>query len=362
MQPNQSESFRVTPDGSVVRSDGSVVYFSIKRFTEDICRDGCCFICGAARNSVPFNDEHVIPRWLLRRHGLFDQEVILPNGTGLRYGQYVLPCCASCNSVLGRGVEERVGALVNAGYEAVCDHLLAEGPGLLFRWLTLVFLKTHLKDRQLRFHRDRRLGEVAIGDLYEWEALHHVHCVARSLVTDSKLHPHVWGSFMCLRVRPGRSSSEFDFGDCYAPKTILLQTGEIGLVAVLNDSCGAQSLFRQAGERLGTSLDPIQLRELAAHLAFGNMLLKDRPVFSSVFPDLRSHVILAEVPATAECREHEQREFGAILLQFLSGATDGWTNWDSIRPLVAEGRYSFLFNDKGEFIEDPLLPAPVGDP
>ena len=101
-----------TPDGSVERGDGTVAYFSADRFVEQVCNAGHCFTCGKARNETTFNDEHVIPRWLLKRHGLFQQQILLPNLVPLNYRSYTVPCCASCNALLGAKVEERVSALL----------------------------------------------------------------------------------------------------------------------------------------------------------------------------------------------------------------------------------------------------------
>ena len=55
-------------DGTVLDKDDRVVFFSTERFVKDICLGNCCFICGVAPGSVEFNDEHILPDWLLRRH------------------------------------------------------------------------------------------------------------------------------------------------------------------------------------------------------------------------------------------------------------------------------------------------------
>jgi hypothetical protein len=62
-------------DGSVIDDNGKLIFFSTQRFVNDICLGHCCFICGAAPSSVPFNDEHVIPEWVLRRFGLFSKSI-----------------------------------------------------------------------------------------------------------------------------------------------------------------------------------------------------------------------------------------------------------------------------------------------
>ncbi|MGH6989586.1 MAG: hypothetical protein ACREFD_00685 [Stellaceae bacterium] len=187
-----------TPDGSIVDKDGRVVFFSCERFVRDICEGDSCFICGASRSTKPFNDEHVLPEWVLRRYGLLSRRVNLPNGTSFRYDQYTVPCCVDCNTLMGRQIETPVSELIGKGADAVNQHLESRGSLLFFVWLGLIFLKTHLKDRQLRFNRDQRKPDDPISALYTWETLHHIHTVARCFYTGCRISANVFGSFLAL--------------------------------------------------------------------------------------------------------------------------------------------------------------------
>ena len=50
---------------SVVDAEGKVIFFSTERFVKDICLGDFCFICGADPSEKQFNNEHILPRWLL---------------------------------------------------------------------------------------------------------------------------------------------------------------------------------------------------------------------------------------------------------------------------------------------------------
>ena len=127
-----------TSDGSFLDHSGKVLFFSKDRFVNDICLGRCCFICGAQPGSKVFNDEHVIPEWVLRKFNLFNRAITLPNGGTVKYGRFKVPCCQDCNSLMGRQIEERISKVVNAGPEAVQKHI-AEGNGLeFFVWLGLI--------------------------------------------------------------------------------------------------------------------------------------------------------------------------------------------------------------------------------
>jgi hypothetical protein len=88
----------VTEDGSIIDRVGKVIFFSAQRFVDDICLGNCCFICGAKPEHKPFNNEHILPEWLLRRYDLFSRTITLPNDRTVRYDRYTVPCCVDCNS------------------------------------------------------------------------------------------------------------------------------------------------------------------------------------------------------------------------------------------------------------------------
>jgi hypothetical protein len=105
----------------------------------------CCFICGVKPSAAAFNDEHVIPDWILRRFDLHSDEDWSPEPGDLTYSGYKIPCCENCNLLMSEVLEIPISKLVGQGYNAVADHLCREGSWLLFTWLALIFLKTHLK-------------------------------------------------------------------------------------------------------------------------------------------------------------------------------------------------------------------------
>lgn len=123
----------------VMGPDGRTLFFGVNSFRSVVCCGESRFYCGASKGSKPFNDEHVIPRWLLRKHTMFDQTRGLPNRTSMVYSQYTVPCCEECNSFLGRAVEKPVRDLFDGGYQNLIEYLKREGPWLLSVWLALVF-------------------------------------------------------------------------------------------------------------------------------------------------------------------------------------------------------------------------------
>jgi hypothetical protein len=126
--------WRRTEDDSVLDDAGKVIYFSLERFVRDIALGDCCFVCCASPADVPFNNEHVIPEWILRRFALFDRFLTLPNGASTRYDRYTVPCCVACNDLMGRAIEQPTSALTEGGYDAVQAWCEQHGESICLGW------------------------------------------------------------------------------------------------------------------------------------------------------------------------------------------------------------------------------------
>jgi hypothetical protein len=348
--------FLKTRDGSFLDEDRKVLYFSCERFVRDICEGNCCFICGASPTEKAFNNEHALPNWLLRRYGLHKRAITLPNDTTFRYDQYTVPCCAECNSLMGREVEEPIRALVEQGSQAVYEHVQREGPLRVFAWLALIFLKTHLKDRNLRWHRDLRQPDDRIGDLHSWEELHHLHTVARCFYTPNcTVKAGVTGSLLVMSAKQQPGVEPFDFADLSAAQTLLLRIDDVAFLAVFNDSCGAMQGLMPKLDRINGSVHELQLRELMAELAFVNVHLEHRPTFHTrIDGGTGEHSIEVTRPPQFSLKPMDKALRGALLHQAVRHAVGklqvpGFTD-EQITSGITSGDWTFLFDDDGNFI------------
>ncbi len=341
-----------TSDNSVMSPAGKILYFSVDRFIETIAGGDCCFLCGCSPNQKKFNQEHVIPKWVLSRFELFSKTITLPNGTDIRYDKYTTPCCEDCNNHLGIVMEKPMSEVVGAGYDAVVDYLSNKNPWAFFVWMNLLFIKTHLKDKSLRLHRDRRQPDDAISTFYSWAELHHVHCVARSPYTGCVLNRTALGSFFLFPAESPPGGESFDYVDLYAAQTVLVRLGDIACVCVLNDSCAAMNFLHEDFKRISGPLSPLQLREWMARAALINIKLKRRPRFVSTFNEQTGEcAISADLPEKPELEPWSPAEFGALHYAACKDILALMDNSDieAIKKHVQDGRYTFLFDDEGRF-------------
>ena len=337
-----------TADGSLLSDDGAFLYFSTERFIRDICNGSCCFICGSSPNLKQFNNEHVLPRWLLKKYQLFERSIALPNGTNFRYRSYTVPCCRECNTMMGRDIEEPIRRILNGSLESLIEHIEREGVRLLFIWLCLIFIKTHLKSRTLPVERDRRKESSLIGDQYDWTLLHHIHCVARSFYTRASIDQNVFGSLLIFQAKTGSSYEPFDYYDIYGANSILVRVGNFSLVSVLDDAGGSLDMFRNHIDIINGPLSPIQLREILAHLSYINLHIKERPAF---FTELRKPPrIRARVPVV-ELDDLDKAHRGQLLDACCGPMLENFTNSniEEVKLHLLQGTHTFLRNEYGDF-------------
>jgi hypothetical protein len=357
--------FSVTADGSVLASNGKIIFFSLARFISDIANGDCCFICGAQREGVPFNEEHVIPRWLLRRFELHKRRIQIPNNTEFRYSGLVVPCCVTCNEEMGERFEKPMSVIFEGGFDAVSKELRTRGAWALFHWMVLIFLKMHLKNKDIKYHRDQRKGDLTIAETHSWEELHHLHCVARSFHSGAKLHQDVLGSLCVLPVKVRPYFEGFDFIDLTVAQTMLLSINDVAIIAVLNDSQAALSIAHQEFDRkIGGPLSPLQLRELTATFAAINLQVAPRARFISeidVFSE--DYNIRTERPDQVHIPDWDHDLYGAIMHGLTKDIVEQMHNGDEVLNQVMTGRYTFLTNSQGKFDADSmeLEPNPGSD-
>jgi hypothetical protein len=344
-------------DGTIEEAGGKVLYFGMNRFVSDICDGDHCFLCGASPETKVFNDEHIIPKWVLRKLNIYKEKITLPNKAKIPYERYVVPCCEECNSFLGEKVECDIQSAFENGYESLNEYIIKNGSKKLFLWIALIFFKTHLKDSYLRKHLDKRNGSESIASDYDWSFMHHVHCLVRTLKTGVEFDNRCFGSMIILPAKSSSKCPQFDYCDTYASNTLMLRIGDVAIVSVLDDSCASSYFFKPYCEKITGACSPIQLREVLAHLTLINNKLKYRPRFFTKFDRFTQKVsISTELPDVVELNEFTNKEFGEVLYNKVHDYIGKVTSLDGnfTEHNVKNGNYRFILGLDGEFISNSL--------
>ena len=340
---------------SVYDLDGNILLYSLENFYEKIVKGDDCFICGAERDSKSFNDEHVLPDWLLTKFNLHDKEITLSNSATFKYGRYKISCCQDCNSELARLIEKPVSKLLKLSYNDICKKVESNQKylHLLFEWLMLIFFKCHLKDKDFRWHLDKRKSAEKISDTYDWSDLHHIHCVLRKHFTRAIVNTKVLGSVFIVPALTLRGMDKFDFMDNRHAKSIMLRLEEFSIICVLDDSCAANNFFAGYMNKIKGPLTPFQIIEIFCHYTYLNLHLKNRPIYYSEFRKNGKYHIKAKLPKSLELvdKENEIMTHGELLYYYCKDRIGPIKNKDRVLEQIKNNRRKYLFNRKGEFID-----------
>lgn len=340
---------------TVIDKNGKIISYGFERFVDDICNGDNCFICGAKPEEKTFNDEHVIPKWVLRHCDLFKQFITLPNAVKLRYDKYVLPCCSECNSFYGENLEEKIRPILTTPYAEIEPLLSKDNIKLLYIWFTFVIFKTHLKDTLLRLHQDRRKGEDKIASKYRFEWLHHLHAIVRCLYTGAEISDESMGTFIILNADIGNLNSIFDYKDINGINTGLIRIGDKALLCAVDDArLSLRFLKDRLDPVLGKPLSPIQLREMLAHLSYIKKSLIIPPVFRSEY-ELNEQIatIKVSIPNEVSLVDYRYEDYGAVLYLCTFDMLDnlGMPKDYDIHSQVKSGQVGFTIDENYKFVK-----------
>ena len=115
-----------------------------------------CFLC---KSEVEATDEHVFPKWLQNRFDLWDESIVLKNGTRIRYKDLKIPCCKQCNTKYLSQIESSVSALLEK------DDLpgLLQASEALFIWLYKIMYGINYKEIFLSHDRKEAKSQKIVS-------------------------------------------------------------------------------------------------------------------------------------------------------------------------------------------------------
>ena len=344
----------MSPSRTSTNVNGEILSFSVGDFRDKICIGNDCFICGRTRSETTFNDEHIVPDWVLSRFKVHQKRLRLPNGYKRQYSKYKIPCCQNCNSKMSSYFEMPISRLFAAGSPEALQNFILAGNGLLFyQWMSLIFLKIHLKDSHFRMFPDRRKGDFPISADYLWSEMHHLHAVARAFYVPSVIEAKAVGSLYVFPVRPEGVSDDFDLLTLTEGQTLYLRLGCTGVIAVFNDACASINRVQWIIDKIDGPLSWLQARELTAHFAMANIDLINRPVFWTRI-EMNEKIAICgstdDVPLFADFDRSRLGELMELALPSLP-EINGYSKAEADQ-LRRSGNMSFLFNECGQFIRN----------
>lgn len=364
LRPIRSGPCFITAGGSILRPDGEFVFLHTTDFAENILMGKNCFLCGCYPDGVTFNNEHVIPDWLLRYAGISNMSITLPNGHLVRYSSYKVRSCAQCNTFLSASVEGPISKAIKGGFKCF-SNFAEEQQKLLFQWLCLLYYKVHFRDFSFRYSVDQREGDMPIGAMYAWPNFHHIFCVARSVIFGAKFSEGVIGSIKVFQMIDWENFGEYDYRDHWLTDTLFIRIRDICIFVSFTDAGAVGYMTNVKFSRVPQQLNYIQATEIFGDFVAAKMHFSQQHKFLSFYnTDLDQLCILVQVSENFVWNDLDHCIRGAAQVfafgpDFNKFKIEGMSFEETYNE-ISSGDFSFFPMDgDGKF--QPTVLAPLGD-
>ena len=198
-----------------------------------------CFICGKDfSENIPKTEEHVFPKWLQHQCKLWDQHIILLNGTDLLYKNLKVPCCKECNTKYLQEIEKLISESAKLGYEQFIklDELK------IFQWILKIYYGIHYKEFFLCTDRKNPNNGTILNkdDIDRFKMLHFLLQSTYKSFTFNNATPWSIFIFKTLKYPDERN---FFYHDTYNG-FCSLRFNDIGIIVIFEDNGIHKEFFK----------------------------------------------------------------------------------------------------------------------
>lgn len=255
-------------------------------FDNMLFTDNQCFLCGSIILDGA-TQEHVFPKWLLRKFNLWDERLNLINSTSIPYRYLTIPCCRECNSIFLSIMESTIEEAVSLGPEEV--EKVSEITTYL--WMGKIFYGLLYKDLSLLAdQKDPTAGHLNDPEyIKNYRALHGFLQSSRANIEFSNFFP---GSIFIFNIEQTPNFFPFDYSDNPIGMTICIRMDNIGIIACLKDD----GLIKKNWEHVynatkGKKLYPVQFDEFCAIIFYEAYFMVRSGKYLSICPNSGSSSI-----------------------------------------------------------------------
>jgi hypothetical protein len=238
-----------------------------------------CFVCGADLNDDNSSVEHVYPKWLQNGFDLWNSELVLLNGSKLKYRNITVPCCKSCNNEMSSNIEKPMKEALKGGY----DSFIELDKKIIFQWLNKISYGILFRQLSLRSEiRDPHSQPIYSEDNLAKHKMQHL--FLRSTVSKAEYVHNPW-SILIFRIHEDDNEKYWAFDSPFI-KTFFMHANDVGIVAHLMDNGCNEEFYMQFEHKvdlLKRELHPLQFRELCAQFQYKSGLFNRNPFYTNIF-------------------------------------------------------------------------------
>lgn len=248
-----------------------------------------CFLCFEKLVKDNRSDEHIFPKWIQRRHDLWNQKLHLLNGSLIPYRTLTIPCCKNCNN----GPLSKLETNVQKAFTKKPSDLNEDDEKWLYLWSCKLLFGMLAKERGLLIDRSNP-SQGTIIESNELERLRAIHCHLQAVRFSHEFsgpNCNIPGSVVVLESQEcSKAKKNFDFCDDFVNFSIFIRTGNRVLFANFDGGLVAASIGNVMRSEAQKPLHPIQARELWAKFMYKTQLVEVIPFFLTKFDEERQHL------------------------------------------------------------------------
>lgn len=237
-----------------------------------------CFLCCEPLRSDNRTDEHIFPKWLQKKHNLWNQKLELLNGTKIQYRNLVIPCCSCCNNGVLSALEIKVRAI----FEKHPRQLDGIDRKWMYLWSAKILFGLLAKERGLLIDRANP-NDGTIIDRSDLDRLRAIHSHLQAIRFEHKFNGpngNDLGSVVMLSTKEhSKLEKNFDFADDYIAFSLFLRTGSRALYVNFDGGLVAASIGHLMERDAPRPLHPVQAKELWAKFMYKTQLVLVIPFF-----------------------------------------------------------------------------------
>lgn len=256
----------------------------------------------------------MFPKWLQHRYNLWNQRLILLNGTSIQYRNLRIPCCAICNNEPLSRLEAKISAAVMSGYKA-CVEI---DPLLWYLWAGKLFYGVLRKELTLPMSRatPSNGGIVSEAAFRFFSNLHMFLQGIRGKHSFLREPPY---SVLICNVHDLGEQANYSFFDNSPYMTLAIRMGEVGVIVAFEDlALTTETYGRYVAEVNGRKMHPLQFDELYARITY-QISLMDSGVYYLTSEETDGFGLQkTQVFGSPYLREWSQEAFSFVLQAHIS--------------------------------------------
>lgn len=294
------------------------------RFSDLQTDEDNCFLCGT--RSKPITQEHVFPKWLQNRYGLWNQTLNLLNETTIQYRNLQIPCCSTCNHEDLSRLENTISSAISSGFEAVATLDKRQ----LYLWAGKLYFGVLRKEITLLQQR----SDPRSGNILPEESLRHfseLHLFLQGIRGKHKFCGETPYSVLLCNLHDVGPPRNYSFRDNLFHMIVGIRLGEVGIIVALEDAGLTERSFgRYVDAVAGRKLHPVQFEEMYAKVLYQVSLIEGGVTYITSKSDSEGESTQTHVMAGGYLRDWSQADFSQVLKPCVSDwliATDENAPW-----------------------------------